>query len=510
MNFYTDRKKVGICENAFETTSELSLEADLNLPDYCPEIQRILKCCVTPHITSVQNVSGRVTAQGNAEVKLIYVGDNGKIAAFEQNYPIQKFCENSNLSSDCAVSARINTDYVNCRAVNSRRVDVRAMMTFIFNAQKKREEKILCCTEGAGIQTVEESCDFASLTGVCEKMFSLNEVIEIEKDRNPVLQILNVSSSAVATEIKVINNKALVRGECRVKIYYISENENSVENIEHSMPVSQIIEMDGVDENSVSALKLSVCSSQALAKVDSSGDMKLVDISVNISANMTAFEEKRVSFIKDTYSTDYEMQTVTKSFELLSINDSFNTSFTNKVVLESIGVSVDCVICVWCSDLKYSFTTKDKKCFIIGTYAANVIYKDAEGKIDIIQKTVDFEYHLKTKEESERNICFGNVTVTACACNMAADSRLDFKTEIDISGIILSSTIMKYISNIEISESSPKKCDSSALTVYFSEKGEKLWDIARKYNTTVQAIADENDINEDCIAEERMILIPRV
>lgn len=509
MNFNTERKKLGICENAFETTAELSLEADLNLPDYCPEIQRILKCCVIPHVASVQNSSGRVSVQGDAEVKLIYVGDNGKIAAFEQNYPIQKFCENSNLNSECSVTARINTDYVNCRAVNSRRVDVRAMLTFIFNAQKKREENILCCAEGSGVQTIEEGSDFASLIGVCGKMFSLNEVIEIKKEQHPVAQIINVSSSAVATETKVINNKALVKGECRVKIYYIAENENSVENIEHSMPISQIIEMDGVDETSYTALKLTVCSSRALTKVDSSGEMKLIDISVNVCADMTAFEKRNISFIKDAYSTDYEMKTVSKSFELLNINDSFNTSFTNKVVLESIGVSVDCVICVWCSDLKYTFLTKDKKCILTGSYAANVIYKDSEGKFDIIQKTVDFEYTVKTKEESERNICFGNVAITGCACNVAADSRLDFKTEIDISGMVLSSSIIKYLSDIEISDSAPKKCDSSALTVYFCEKGEKLWDIARRYNTTVQAIADENEIYEEAVAEERMLLIPR-
>ncbi len=510
MNFNTDSKMLGVCETVFETTAEHSLEADLNLPDYCPEIQRILKCCVLPQITTVQNASGRITVQGNAEVKLIYVGDNGKIAAFEQNYPIQKFCENNSLTSDCAVSARVNTAYVNCRAVSSRRVDVRAMLTFIFSAQKKREEKILCSADGAGIQTVTENFDFASLNGVCEKLFSLNEVIEIGSERQPVLQILNVSSCAVASEIKVINNKALIRGECKVKIYYISENENTIENIEHSMPVSQIIEMEGVNEDSVTALKLSVRSSQALTKVDSSGEMKLIDISVTVSANMTAFDIKPVTLIKDVYSTDYETQTVPKSFEVLSLNDTFYTSFTNKVVLESIGVSVDCVNSVWCSDMKYGFSTKDKKCILSGTYVANVIYRDAEGKTDIIQKTVDFEYVLKTKEEVERTVCFGNVSIIGCACNVAADSRLDFKTEIDISGIILTSTIQKYISNIEISESSVKKADNCALTVYFCEKGEKLWDIARKYNTTVDAIASENDISEDCVDSYRMLLIPRV
>ena len=98
--------------------------------------------------------------------------------------------------------------------------------------------------------------------------------------------------------------------------------------------------------------------------------------------------------------------------------------------------------------------------------------------------------------------------VIGSACTVAADSRLDLKTEIDISGIVLTSTVQKYISNIEISDSSVKKSDGCALTVYFCENGEMLWDIARKYNTTVAAIASENDISEDFVDSARMLLIP--
>ena len=507
MNYNSDSKRLGVCETIFESTVEHSLEADLNLPDYCPEIQRILKCCVCAQLSSVQNISGRVTAQGNAEVRLIYVGENGRVAAFEQNYPIQKFCENNLLTSDCAVSVKVNTDYVNCRAVSSRRVDVRAMLTFIFKAAKKREENVLCEADGAGIQTITEKFDFASLIGVCEKAFSLNEVIEIN-GKSPVSQIMNASACAVASEIKVINNKALIKGECRVKIFYISENENTVENIEHSMPISQIVEMDGLNENSITALKLSIRSCQAITKVDSSGEMKLIDISVCVSANLSAFDIMPLSIIKDCYSTDFETRTTPKSLEILTLNDSFNTSFTNKVVLESIGVSVECINAVWCSDLKYSFSTKDNKCIMSGTYLATVIYRDAEGKNDIIQKTVDFDYNIKTRDEAERTVCFGGASIIGSACTVAADSRLDLKTEIDISGIVLTSTVQKYISNIEISDSSVKKSDGCALTVYFCENGEMLWDIARKYNTTVAAIASENDISEDFVDSARMLLIP--
>lgn len=507
MNFNSESKRLGICEIVFESTVEHSLEADLNLPDYCPEIQRILKCCVCAQITSVQNISGRVTAQGNAEVKLIYASEEGKIAAFEQSYPIQKICENNSLTSDNAIAVKVNTDYVNCRAVNSRRVDVRAMLTFIFKATKKREENILCEANGAGIQTITENYEYASLNGLCEKAFSLNEVIEI-KGKSPVSQIINASACAVSNEIKVINNKALIKGECKVKIYYISENESTIENIEHSMPISQIIEMDGLTENSITALNLTVRSCQALSKVDSSGEMNLVDLSVSISANLNAFEILPVSLIKDCYSTEFEMQTASKSIEVLMLNDTFDTSFTNKVVLESIGVSVDCVSAVWCSDLKYSFSTKDKKCILAGTYLATVIYIDAEGKNDIIQKTVDFEYSVKTKDEAERTVSFGSASISGCACTVSADSRLELKTEIDISGLVLTSVIQKYISSIEISDSTPKRSDDCALTVYYCESGEMLWNIARRYNTTVEAIANENDISGISVDSARMLLIP--
>ncbi len=509
MNYNSESKRLGVCETVFESTVEHSLEADLNLPDYCPEIQRILKCCVSAQITSFQNISGRITAQGNAEVKMIYVGENGRIAAFEQNYPIQKSCENNALSADCAVSVKVNTDYVNCRAVSSRRADVRAMLTFIFKATRKREENVLCEVNGAGLQTINENYEYASLSGVCEKAFGLNEVIEIN-GKSPVSQILNVSACAVSSDMKVINNKALLKGECRVKIYYISESENTIENIEHSMPISQIIEMEGLVENSLTALKLGISSSQAITKVDSSGEMKLIDISVNVNANLTAFEIKPISLIKDCYSTDFETRISPKSFEILTLNESFSTSFTNKVVLESIGVSVDCVNAVWCSDMKYSFITKEKKTFLIGTYLATVIYRDAEGKTDIIQKTVDFEYAVKTREDAERTVCFGGAAIIGCVCTVSADSRLDLKTEIELSGIVLTSTVQKYISSVEINETSPKKADNCALTVYYCESGEKLWNIAKKYNTTVSAIAAENEIAEDHTDSARMLLIPGV
>lgn len=507
MNYNSTTQKVGFSETVHESTAEQSLDADISLPDYCPEIRRILKCTVTPNINSVTNNSGRVTADGAVTVRILYVGENGNTAGYEQNYPIQKFIESNRITSDSAVMVKIKTDYANCRAVNPRRIDIRAMMTFIFRAVNKREEHLLCGAEGSGIQTITESENVASLCGINERAFNLSEVVELPDDKSSVGQIINVSPCVITSEIKVINNKALLKGDCNVKIYYLSDESASVEYIEHSVPISQIIELDGLNDNCKTAIKLSVCSCEAVAKADSSGDMRLIDFNARINAFITAFEETDVSLINDAYSTQCESKNTFKSIELLKFNDKFDTNFTNKVVLESIGVSVSCVTAVWCSDLKYDFTPKDDKCNISGTYQVNIIYKDNDGQIGIIQKPVDFDYSFKMSEKAEKILCHASVQTVSCSCAVTGDSRLEIKTELCSSGMILTSLTKRYISSIELM-SENKKTDSCALTICFCDKGENLWNIARKYNTTVDLIKEENELDGESVDESCMLLIP--
>lgn len=510
MKFNCETQNVGFCDSVFETTSEQSLEADIILPDYCPEIQKILRCSVQPDIKSVQNSSGRITAEGNAVIRLFYLGDNGKPAAFEQSCPIRKFVESNKITNESAATVSVNVDYVNCRAVSPRRADVRGMLTFIFSANCKREENILSSADGCGIMVMTEDCTAASVRGVCEKSFYMSEVIELSEKNGTVSQIINVSPFVCASEIKCINNKALIKGDCSVKIYYLCEESGAVESVEHSMPVSQIIELDGLNENCISSISLKTMACEAAVKSDSSGDMRLIDLNVRISAFALALEENPLSLITDAYSTDYELKTTTKNIEIAEYNDKTDFSFTNKVVLESIGVSVDCILAAWCSDIKYSFGVKDGKCALSGTYQSTVVYRDADNQLGIIQKPVDFDYTTGVAVNGDRISCYGSATVSGCSCALTGDSRIELKTEIYVSAVVLSSVMKKYIGAIEISDNEKQKEKPCALTVYYCEKGEKLWDIAKKYGTTVEAVMLENEMSGSVAESRRMLLIPGV
>ena len=62
---------------------------------------------------------------------------------------------------------------------------------------------------------------------------------------------------------------------------------------------------------------------------------------------------------------------------------------------------------------------------------------------------------------------------------------------------------------LECSLSTEKKIEHGdfALTLCFAEKGEKIWDIAKKYRVSVENIMKENDISEEILSEKKMIII---
>ena len=50
MDYTAERSSLSAMELIYDGCQEQSVDLDLTLPDYCPDIQRILKCQVYPRI----------------------------------------------------------------------------------------------------------------------------------------------------------------------------------------------------------------------------------------------------------------------------------------------------------------------------------------------------------------------------------------------------------------------------------------------------------------------------
>ena len=70
MEFENIRETLYDFRPIFNGTSEQPIDLDVSLPDYCPDISRILKCHAVPQITSRMVVGDRLTVEGSTMIRI--------------------------------------------------------------------------------------------------------------------------------------------------------------------------------------------------------------------------------------------------------------------------------------------------------------------------------------------------------------------------------------------------------------------------------------------------------
>ncbi len=70
---------------------------------------------------------------------------------------------------------------------------------------------------------------------------------------------MRTDASALVEDVKVVADKLIVKGEALIKVLYMGSIENgTLETMEFSIPVSQIVDAPGTDEGCLCDARLSV------------------------------------------------------------------------------------------------------------------------------------------------------------------------------------------------------------------------------------------------------------
>ncbi len=508
MDFNVISQPLGIIETVFEGNAEQSVDGDITLSEYYPDIQRILRCTITPGITGVQASADRITVDGTALVRILFVGDDGRIRGVEQSYPFTKTIETPTLPEGVCVSVRAKTDYANCRAVSQRRVNVHGVIALGVRARKRRSDEIVTGAEGAGIQLLRKSVPAVSMTGYTDKIFNLNEVVDVGQGKPPITNIIRTCAWVNVDDVKSINNKLLLKGELEIRILYNADSDNGdLTLFEHSMPISQIIEIEGLTEDSVCDINLEVSSIEIAPKTDSNGELRLFEINAKVDANITSCTQTDIPVIADAYSTTHDLKTEFRQADICGMAAKVNDTFMAKGTVEIPGMTK--MLDAWCGDVTAACSVKNGDIVFTGSVPVNVLYINKDNQPDFAEKSVDFEYKKDSRIDVDRVKCEPNVKVIGCSCLPSGDGKLDVRVEMIISSMVLFTQRCRIISKLEPTESDNKSNKSAALTIYFTDEGEDVWNIARKYNTTVDAVMQENGLEDSRITQKSMLMIPK-
>ena len=98
----------------------------------------------------------------------------------------------------------------------------------------------------------------------------------------------------------------ILKGEVLIKILYLGNlEEGELETMEYSVPVSQIVDADGVDETSTCDTKMEVLGYQVQIRTDSSGEDSLLAVDIKLAASVIAYTDTEIQIV-DVYKRQAE------------------------------------------------------------------------------------------------------------------------------------------------------------------------------------------------------------
>ena len=123
-------------------------------------------------------------------------------------------------------------------------------------------------------------------------------------------------------------------------------------------------------------------------------------------------------------------------------------------------------------------------------------------------KTTKYE-HIIPQTDCTCAKIFGTRTASI-SYRLAEDDVIEIRCELKICGAVFSENRVNTVKNVNVFEDKPIPPENCALTLYFADKGEKLWDIAKSHNTKLDLLLSENSAENQVLDAPKMLLIPRI
>lgn len=508
MDYKLTRENFCVKEVLYSGKNEQSVEFDCILPDYCPEIFKVLSLVITPSISKHTISGSRLNYEMTAVIKILYSSENGEISSLTQNLNYSKSIDLPySPKSPCIILSPV-TETSGCRVINKRRVDIRGIISVDICVSQDETKQAVSNADGAGIQLKRELITYPSKRLCRTKRVTVIDEVDVGSAKPAVKTVLMADASVISLDKKTLTGKLLTKGEAEVCVLYISEGSNDIESIKFTLPFSQISDIEGLDDRYdlfvdafVQSCELRPCAN---------GDQTKNECELSIEIRCTALRFESTELACDAYSTKYKTDISFTDAEIECMPVAINETHKQKTTLTYSEGEICAVLSAGACAGRVTATVNESANELVlkGKMTVNSFAKNESGKIIYLESAVPFEYKLPLKGNCSQS-AQAYAAVTAVQYNLLSSNAIEVTVEMKIKGYLFEVCDVTLISDISVDKTQPIVCDDGcAVKLYFAQAGEEPWEIAKRCNTSVKAIMEENDLEGERLLSSGMLLIP--
>lgn len=481
--------------------------AETIVPDYCPDIARIIHTSAAAYLRSQEVREGRAELSGTIQVTVLYTpdGESG-VRALEVAMPFTVESDGRAFPDCQLLLAETEAEAPESRTLNPRKILTRCKL--VSRISGYRSAPLTVCSDVSGDACVEkrrETQRAILLTQIAEKEFTFTDTLRLSQGRPGAAELLGSRVTPCVTESRIIGNKLLLKGVFTLSVLYRTA-EGGCCAAGGELPFSQILEVEGAPEDAQISLRLRLTGTDIQVDEDDPEGRQL-GVTLYLHATALLRQERELTMLTDLYSTACDMRCEVSPLSTISFLETTTRRQTIREILE-IGVSADSILSL-SADCGQVFISREEGTTVLRTaITVRALYLDEGGVPLSVERTVDGSCRLELPEHCAvrgEAVCPEEVQGSLSPRGIEVRFPVEFQVE------AAQETSRMCVTAASLDPDSPKDTAAApSLVLRRMGRGETAWDLAKRHNTTVADILSANHLeDESALAGERLILIPK-
>ena len=481
------------------------IEGDVIIPDIKPDVETVIYVDALPVINNYIVNSGQITFSGDCEFNILYVSEKlpNEIIRISTSIPFKNSFAVENLTPEAFVEVNLTPEKVSSLILNGRKISVSAELQANIKISNGKEVSFINEIENTdSIKQKKANVSIPTLLNSIKHTSTVRDTAMLPTENPTVKDILKYDTCIEKEETTISDGKILLKAELNVKIYYTADDSATVNVFETTLPFSNFIDVNNISENDICELKNIIKSLRLKLLPDSDDLMRIIEFDAGIESSLKVFHNSELEVIEDVYSTESDLlperENITYEINTPSTSENITLRGTisipedeNVKILTPIGRTKS-----------VNLTDENNSSLLSGIIDVTVIYSvPSTGKINSVSLDMPMEHMLAEKMQILENVKIENIEVTN-----AGNEKYDVKIMLVIHGHENKHGEISILKSLTELENPLQK--NTGLTIYFVKPGDTLWKIAKRFHTTIEHIAEINNIsNPDVIYSGSALII---
>jgi hypothetical protein len=487
-------EKFMVEEDVMGGATPLEFGGDYTLPDYMPEVRRLLRVDTRATISGTYPNGDKTEVGGDCHYDMLYTDEEGHIVSapldgtFECVLPVHDIEDGQIL---------LHTENILCRPAGPRRVSMKANLTL--KPQVVRREEVLDVasqTEGEEVELLRRSMVSADTTLFSKGEIPIGDKVKVE----PGSTMLSADGRVLVREVKCKENELEVRGDIWVSCL-LATREHIPYHITVKIPYTETIDKDDITPSYKGIAWGRVKNIVTSFTQEENSDILSLDILMDLRG--MAFENKILTPVVDLYALQCPEKMKTEPISCRWYPGVAMGNFTVDGALscDAMGITPG----EHPVDVRAEVTTAQgvvhgREVCVEGEVKLYPIFT-CENSYVASTGIIPYKVRLQMPELVPDGSSL-NIFAECVGCHARMDgSRMVVDMELYVTAIASKIETCQVVTEVTFERECPYMDETGEIIAVYLEGRESLWNVGKRYHACLRDLQNGNGLPEEILTQ---------